>query len=200
MLPSKRAIKSFAYDATHIVTQPILCSRQRFMVYCSHIISVFLVVPILTMWLSREPFTYRWFQCKARFTVPDSKVHGPTWRPSGADRTHVGPMLAPWTLLSGVLCRIIADLNCSVCDIMLRYNQSIQYKALLAQNMLTYEKVNDGNTKFSFASILFIQWYILKHLYKRYAVFFFEPIIYTGVSYMCVRMQPIICLNQWTQF
>ena len=25
----------------------------------------------------------------------------PTWGPSGADRTQVGPMLAPWTLLSG---------------------------------------------------------------------------------------------------
>ena len=25
---------------------------------------------------------------------------GPTWGPSGADRTHVGPMLAPWTLVS----------------------------------------------------------------------------------------------------
>ena len=34
-------------------------------------------------------------------THPDSKVHGPTWGPSGADRTQVGPMLAPWTLLSG---------------------------------------------------------------------------------------------------
>ena len=32
---------------------------------------------------------------------PDSKVHGPTWGRSGADRTQVGPMLAPWTLLSG---------------------------------------------------------------------------------------------------
>ena len=26
----------------------------------------------------------------------------PTWGPSGADRTQVGPMMAPWTLLSGV--------------------------------------------------------------------------------------------------
>ena len=26
---------------------------------------------------------------------------GPAWGPSGADRTQVGPMLAPWTLLSG---------------------------------------------------------------------------------------------------
>ena len=28
---------------------------------------------------------------------------GPTWGPSGADRTQVGPMLAPWTMLSGRL-------------------------------------------------------------------------------------------------
>ena len=27
---------------------------------------------------------------------------GPTWGPSEADRTQVGPMLAPWTLLSGM--------------------------------------------------------------------------------------------------
>ena len=27
---------------------------------------------------------------------------GPTWGPSGADRTQVGPMLASWTLLSGM--------------------------------------------------------------------------------------------------
>ena len=32
----------------------------------------------------------------ARFTWP-------TWGPSGADRTQVGPMLAPWTFLSGHL-------------------------------------------------------------------------------------------------
>ena len=30
-----------------------------------------------------------------------AKFMGPTWDPSGADMTQVGPMLAPWTLLSG---------------------------------------------------------------------------------------------------
>ena len=30
-----------------------------------------------------------------------ARLMGPTWGPSGADRTHVGPMLASWTLLSG---------------------------------------------------------------------------------------------------
>ena len=32
---------------------------------------------------------------------------GPTWGPSGADRTQVGPMLAPWTLLSEYLNKIL---------------------------------------------------------------------------------------------
>ena len=32
-----------------------------------------------------------------------ARFMGPTWGPSRADRTQVGPMLAPWTLLSGYL-------------------------------------------------------------------------------------------------
>ena len=32
-----------------------------------------------------------------------ARFMGPTWGPPGADRTQVGPMLAPWTLLSGLL-------------------------------------------------------------------------------------------------
>ena len=35
------------------------------------------------------------------WTTLIAKFMGPTWGPSGADRTQVGPMLAPWTLLSG---------------------------------------------------------------------------------------------------
>ena len=32
---------------------------------------------------------------------PGSWFMGPTWSPSGANRTQAGPLLAPWTLLSG---------------------------------------------------------------------------------------------------
>ena len=42
-------------------------------------------------------------QAKHRKDIPDSKVHGTNMGPSGADRTQMGPMLAPWTLLSGTL-------------------------------------------------------------------------------------------------
>ena len=34
-------------------------------------------------------------------TTLRARFMGPTWGPSGADRTQVGPMLAPWSLLSG---------------------------------------------------------------------------------------------------
>ena len=36
-------------------------------------------------------------------TTPIASFMGPTWGASGADRTQVGPMLAPWILLSGYL-------------------------------------------------------------------------------------------------
>ena len=32
-----------------------------------------------------------------------ARFMGPTWGPSGAERTQAGPMLGPWTLLSGKL-------------------------------------------------------------------------------------------------
>ena len=34
-----------------------------------------------------------------------ARFMGLTWGPPGADRTQVGPMLAPWTLLSGKACK-----------------------------------------------------------------------------------------------
>ena len=40
---------------------------------------------------------------KGARNYPDSKVHGANMGPSGADRTQMGPMLAPWTLLSGYI-------------------------------------------------------------------------------------------------
>ena len=39
--------------------------------------------------------------CGKGTTTPISRFMGPTWGPSGADRSQVGPMLAPWTLMSG---------------------------------------------------------------------------------------------------
>ena len=35
--------------------------------------------------------------------IPDSKFMGPTWGPPGSCRPQMGPMLAPWILLSGMI-------------------------------------------------------------------------------------------------
>ena len=48
--------------------------------------------------------TQRKFGCPwtiLRLSTQIAKFMGPTWGPPGADRTQVGPMLAPWNLLSG---------------------------------------------------------------------------------------------------
>ena len=52
-----------------------------------------------------------WLECVAQhrvFKAPrKARFMGPTWGPSGADRTQVGPTLAPWTLVSGTAKRTI---------------------------------------------------------------------------------------------
>ena len=50
-----------------------------------------------------------WFPSQSNM-YPDSKVHGPTWGLPGSDRTQVGPMFAPWTLLSGYTLDVILNL------------------------------------------------------------------------------------------
>ena len=44
-------------------------------------------------------------------TVPDNKVHGANMGPTWVLSAQMGPMLATWTLLSGVLCEIAQDLT-----------------------------------------------------------------------------------------
>ena len=43
-------------------------------------------------------------------TAQIARVMWPTWGPSGADRTQVGPMLAPWTLV--VMCAMKPNILC----------------------------------------------------------------------------------------
>ena len=47
----------------------------------------------VSYWLCRHP---------SHKTSQIASFMGPTWGPSGTDRTQLGPMLAPWTLLSGI--------------------------------------------------------------------------------------------------
>ena len=60
------------------------------------------------LWVFRTEFvhhcTFRYHNGKQRIETPlITKFLGPIWGPAGADRTQVGSMLAPWTLLSGTV-------------------------------------------------------------------------------------------------
>ena len=44
--------------------------------------------------------------------IPDSKVHGANMGPTAADRTQVGPMLAPWASLSDMYLLIYFKCDC----------------------------------------------------------------------------------------
>ena len=52
---------------------------------------------------SSDPASHQW-PCVDWFASLIARFMGPTWVLSGADRTQVGPMVATWTLLSGVEC------------------------------------------------------------------------------------------------
>ena len=77
----------------------------------------------------------------ARFMVP-------TWGPSGADRTQVGPMLAPWTLLSGTAKRkpLAWLLGCII------YN--ISKVGNLLQDDVTKHVCFDFNRRWDFVDIM----------------------------------------------
>ena len=57
-----------------------------------------------------------------------ARFMGPTWGPSGADRTQVGPMFVPWTLLSGWFLVFLKErftqiMSCKSWEINLNANQ-----------------------------------------------------------------------------
>ena len=57
---------------------------------------------------------------------------GPTWGPSGADRTQVGPMLAPWTLLSGWVTESDCDIE-GISSSQMFCTNALSYSAVLTQ-------------------------------------------------------------------
>ena len=57
-----------------------------------------------------------------------AKFMGPTWGPTGTDRTQVGPMLAPWILLSGL--SFIANFKVNVSIYIVHIQSSIKTRSL----------------------------------------------------------------------
>ena len=67
-----------------------------------------------------------------------ARFMGPTWGPSGASRTQVGPMLAPWTLLSGMAqYRAYSSLAPSQWETALLHNEVFHWLGTSLESALT---------------------------------------------------------------
>ena len=89
---------------------------------------------------------YHWIYCSPYnivycFYSLIERFMGPTWGPSGADRTQVGPMLAPWTLLSGLLIHVHLKMDAAWWVII--WHVSLQIRSLSAICVLFLWFVDD---------------------------------------------------------
>ena len=94
------------YSLINLILWYFYCVGKSVMSWKPHQLSVLLVLIRLMIIAFRS-----YIKCILHIS-PDSKVPGVSMGPSGADRTQVGPMLAPWTLLSGSLIRYILPSMC----------------------------------------------------------------------------------------
>ena len=105
---------------------------------------------------------------------------GPTWGPSGGDRTQVGPLLAPWTLLS---------VNCLIHRIWLLSQHQISKWC----NDLNYQSVwlcifTRTNDKMSYLILKWAQISLHKHWWVSYSTI--TPHSHYGVIYLTMDSDP----------
>ena len=89
-MPKNRLIPcTVAFSLMHVIIQDICYSEP---VITSHIVCTHLKAKLMMS---------SWHENTPRITALIARFMGTTWGPPGADRSQVGPMLAPSTLLSG---------------------------------------------------------------------------------------------------
>ena len=79
---------------------------SSFVKFCSGLVPVYFIHAFQGFFSNIRaflvPMKWPWRLWMYQLGTPQiARFMGPTWDPPGADRTQVGPMLAPWTLLSG---------------------------------------------------------------------------------------------------
>ena len=93
------------YSLCTVVCCPKQWNKEYSQFVHAQFLSVVIIIAcyVLLYILGMLHYTFQHYgQSLTIIAVPESKVHGANMGPSGADRTQVEPMLAPWTLSSGV--------------------------------------------------------------------------------------------------
>ena len=87
-----------------------------------------------------------------------TRFMGPTWGPPGADRIQVGPMLAPWILLSGCFCFVylfcvILESSVVVACAQLRHNLSFNFHVPTIRNFMRFAELTFPGAPLSFTGV-----------------------------------------------
>ena len=93
-----------------------------------------------------------------------TRFMGPTWGPSGADRTQVGPMLAPWTLLPGIILVSWAQFNIDVSSHQYRKSHCGDKMAIICYNIVLSLQFCNGNSYTRKMTSLSLSYQIIKRV------------------------------------
>ena len=101
---------------------------------------------------------------------------GPTWGPPGGDRTQVGPMLAPRTLLSGI-------------------TPPCLYSAKENFTIIQFLKINFARHPFAYTNVL--AWHFFN--YRQYSYLWLRPLMRTlQTTYICVIFHTSNAYRLWS--
>ena len=126
-------------------------------------------IRLCIMTIAPVPVRWLWWELVKWALI--ARFMGPTWGPSGADRTQVGPMLAPWTSLSGGLALTIAWYN----NNHVHYSGDILYLWAMDQNEL---------------------WRVMLYQYKMAYLQYGCRCVWCDASFTCIGINMIMrCLH-----
>ena len=99
-----------------------------------------------------------------------ARFMGPTWGPSGAYTTQAGPMLVPWTLLSGIAASgYHGDSSSLTTRAPSQYKDRLPQVWYVTHIRLRYQAINRAN---AYSLLLMVPWEQPWHLQLRYVIFF----------------------------
>ena len=140
-----------------------------------------MVTYFLIVWATHCSIISPYATLKARFL-------GPTWGPSGADRTQMGPMLAPWTLLSGYLrAWSLVDVMTSYLSSIKPFPKSISLPSGTPRMVRLYSY--DNQLKYFSLVYIFKKCNSQGFFHIEWQVFFIVFLWSVPATYLCIRYQ-----------
>ena len=116
--------KSVAFVNRTVCSMPTVCVASFHTVPWSYFVQLTEKQNIYQLQIIQYSSYIRPMAGRPRIAFPIARFMGPTWSPSRADRTQVGPMLAPWILLSRITCVVYVG-TITVCTLVESHKMTV---------------------------------------------------------------------------